>query len=187
MNATDLLANVRIASPCSGRWAEMTGDQRARFCGQCQKHVYNLSDMTAEAAANLIREKEGSLCVRFYRRSDGTMLTADCPVGAAAVMRRVKRLVVVGIGILVPAFAAPAWVGPPSPPSQPRNKLYQTWDKTLVAIKNWIKPPPPIPPLAPPVFGGRFTMGDVCLPSSNLTNSPPSPKLYSLPNSLPLR
>ena len=129
--------------------------------------------MTAEDAADLIREKEGKLCVRFYRRADGTMLTADCPIGAAAVVRRVKRLVAVGMGVLVPAFAAPAFVNPPSPPSHPRSKIYQTWDKTLVAIKNWIKPPSATPPPAP-TFGGGFLMGEVCLPVPPSTNSPPS-------------
>src|SRR5262245_10819613 len=89
MTSVELLANVRVASPCTARWADMTGDERARFCAQCQKHVYNLSEMTAEAASSLIREKEGKLCVRFYQRADGTVLTADCPVGTAAVVRRV--------------------------------------------------------------------------------------------------
>ena len=29
----------------------------------------------------IIKKKEGKLCVKFYQRSDGTMLTSDCPVG----------------------------------------------------------------------------------------------------------
>ena len=37
--------------------------------------------MTAEEAVQVIQEKEGHLCVRLYRRADGTMITADCPVG----------------------------------------------------------------------------------------------------------
>ncbi len=83
MKANDLLANVRIASPCQARWGHMVGDERARFCRACSKHVYNLTAMTAEAATALIREKEGQLCARFYQRADGTVLTADCSVGAA--------------------------------------------------------------------------------------------------------
>ena len=57
----------------------MTGDEHARFCGQCQKNVYNLSAMTREQIETLIREKEGKFCGRFYRRTDGRLLTADCP------------------------------------------------------------------------------------------------------------
>src|SRR5437867_12357765 len=77
-----LLGNVRIASPCSARWEDMEGDERSRFCRQCAKHVYNFSEMSAREAKDLIREREGHLCARFYQREDGTVLTADCPTGA---------------------------------------------------------------------------------------------------------
>jgi hypothetical protein len=75
------LENIRIASPCAADWDDMRGDERVRFCGRCEKNVYNLSSMTRADAEALVNEKEGRLCVRFYQRSDGTMLTADCPVG----------------------------------------------------------------------------------------------------------
>ena len=88
-----LLANVRIASPCNARWEDMDGDERSRFCRHCSKHVYNFSAMTAQAAATLIREREGNLCGRFYQRGDGTMLTADCPVGAERPVHWFKQLI----------------------------------------------------------------------------------------------
>ena len=93
MKLQDTLLNIRIATPCHARWDQMEGDARARFCGQCRKHVYNLSAMTTTAAAELVREKEGKLCVRFYQRADGTMLHGDdCPVGLAARQwRRIKN------------------------------------------------------------------------------------------------
>jgi hypothetical protein len=75
------LENIRIASPCAADWDDMRGDERVRFCGRCEKNVYNLSSMTRADAEALVNEKEGRLCVRFYQRGDGTMLTADCPVG----------------------------------------------------------------------------------------------------------
>lgn len=105
MKANDLLANVRIASPCHARWGHMVGDERARFCGECSKHVYNLSALTAEEAAALIREKEGQLCARFYQRPDGTVLTADCPVGAARGWGRLKSLFTAGATATIMAFA----------------------------------------------------------------------------------
>jgi len=76
-----MLANAKIASPCNADWDQMIGDEHVRFCKSCEKNVYNLSSMTAEAAEALIVEKEGNLCARFYTRSDGTVITADCPVG----------------------------------------------------------------------------------------------------------
>src|SRR5579862_5731482 len=35
-----LLERVSVAAPCPADWESMTGDERSRFCGQCQKHVY---------------------------------------------------------------------------------------------------------------------------------------------------
>jgi hypothetical protein len=102
-----LLDNVRIASPCSADWDDMSGDARVRFCGRCEKNVYNLSAMTRAAAEALISEKEGRLCVRFYQRADGTMLTADCPVGA----RRQRRLARAWAAISGAAASAALLVG----------------------------------------------------------------------------
>src|ERR1700733_12947719 len=93
-NALELLGSIQIASPCSAQWEEMTGDEQSRFCSHCDKHVFNLSALTAEAALQLIREKEGTLCGRFYRRADGALLTADCPVGIHHRVRRKCRLAI---------------------------------------------------------------------------------------------
>ncbi len=82
------LDTVSIASPCSADWNTMSGDHQKRFCQQCQLNVYNLSGMTREAAEELIAESEGRLCVRFFRRADGTLLTQDCPVRLKALHRR---------------------------------------------------------------------------------------------------
>jgi hypothetical protein len=82
-----------VASPCNARWNDMSGDERARFCGQCSKHVFNLSAMTRVQIETLVREKEGKFCGRFHRRADGTMLTADCP---SRLRRMRERLAQVG-------------------------------------------------------------------------------------------
>jgi hypothetical protein len=68
----------------------MFGSDRVRFCGQCSLNVYNLSAMTRDEAESLIARTEGRLCVRFYRRVDGSILTQDCPVGLAAVRARIS-------------------------------------------------------------------------------------------------
>jgi hypothetical protein len=87
------LENVQVASPCSESWDEMVGDERARLCLKCDKNVYDVSAMTRDEAEALIAQSEGQaegLCLRFYRRKDGTILTADCPVGRRR--RRVTRV-----------------------------------------------------------------------------------------------
>jgi hypothetical protein len=87
----DVLDRIKIASPCSAKWELMKGDDQVRFCGQCHKHVYNLSAMTRRDGETLLRETNGRICTRFYRRSDGTILTEDCPVGLKARAVRVRR------------------------------------------------------------------------------------------------
>ena len=84
------LNNLKVASPCSQDWDAMLGDNRRRYCGECKLNVYNLSGMTRAEAESLIQKSEGRLCVRFYRRADGSVITEDCPVGWARVKSRVR-------------------------------------------------------------------------------------------------
>ncbi|MGD0529928.1 MAG: hypothetical protein ABSE49_32635 [Polyangiaceae bacterium] len=100
-----LLDAVSIAAPCRASWDEMVGDDHVRFCGQCEKNVYNLSSLPREEAEALITAKEGKMCVRLFRRDDGTVLTSDCPVGVRKRRRRRAVLAVVG-GSLMAAGAA---------------------------------------------------------------------------------
>lgn len=86
----NLLQQIEIAAPCNASWDDMDGNEQMRFCNQCSLHVYNLSAMTAAAAEELILSREGKLCVRLYRRADGTVLTEDCPKGLEKLRRRMK-------------------------------------------------------------------------------------------------
>jgi hypothetical protein len=97
----DLLSEIRIASPCTASWDEMQGDDRVRFCQHCRLNVYNLSAVTRREAEALVKEKEGRLCVRLYRRRDGTALTADCPVG----LRALRRALLARAGFITTAYA----------------------------------------------------------------------------------
>ena len=84
------LDHVRVAAPCNADWEQMFGNERARFCGQCNLNVYNLSSMTRSEAENLIARNEGKLCVRFYRCQDGSIITENCPVGLRALKRKLS-------------------------------------------------------------------------------------------------
>jgi len=103
-HALPLLQNIRIAAPCKKDWNEMVGDEYVRFCGSCEKNVYNLSSLTREQAEALLQEKEGNMCVTYFQRADGTVMTTDCPVGVRK--RRVRNAlaaVVAGAGAAVAA------------------------------------------------------------------------------------
>jgi hypothetical protein len=96
-----VLDDVRVASPCHADWKGMIGDDRSRHCLECDRRVYDLSALTAEQALALIREKESDLCIRLYRRTDGRILTADCPVGLRAKLMHAGRRVGAGAWLLV--------------------------------------------------------------------------------------
>jgi len=85
------LDRIKIAAPCPITWEQMVGDERVRFCHHCQLNVYNLSSLNKAEAEALLASTEGRLCARLYRRSDGTVITKDCPVGLRALRRRVGR------------------------------------------------------------------------------------------------
>lgn len=70
----------------------MIGGDRVRFCGQCELNVYNLSAMSTLEAESLIARTEGRLCVRYYRRKDGSIITQDCPVGLRALKQHASRV-----------------------------------------------------------------------------------------------
>lgn len=87
------LRSIRIASPCPADWDKMVGDERVRHCSECNLNVYNLSEMTERQVQELIAGNQGQrLCLRLYRRADGTILTQDCPWSLRALKRRVSRV-----------------------------------------------------------------------------------------------
>jgi len=100
---TSPLRRLRIAAPCPADWDQMFsfGDKRVRFCSQCNLNVYNLSDMCRQEAEALITKSEGRLCVRFYRKADGSILTQNCPVGLKAIKRRVAWMAQVVLGMVL--------------------------------------------------------------------------------------
>jgi hypothetical protein len=102
LNIVDL-DQIRVAAPCTMEWSAMTGGDRVRHCAACQKNVFNLSGMKRAEALDLLRATEGKVCARFYRRKDGTILTADCPVGVALLARKARRAV---LGATISALGA---------------------------------------------------------------------------------
>jgi hypothetical protein len=102
---TNPLAHVKVAAPCTADWEKMAGDERMRYCDRCSLHVYNLSGMTRREAEGLVTSAEGRLCVRFYRRADGTILTRNCPVGLSALKRRAAHVATATLTAVLGFFA----------------------------------------------------------------------------------
>lgn len=169
----EILDSIQIAAPCPADWGQMAGDERARFCGQCQKHVYNLSAMSALDAVSLIREKEGHLCGRLFRRADGTVITSDCPVGLRAIARRTRRVVAACLAAVVALLVLRSAMARGS--NRPRNAAFAEVSQWVDDVLVWMGlrtppidvvgviciPDPPfsdaLPEVAPP---GNSEVGD---------------------------
>lgn len=111
-----LLPPLALASPCEEPWDAMRGDDKKRFCERCSLHVHNLTAMSSGEVSALLEGTQGRLCVRFFRRADGTVLTQDCPVGLRrARRRRLRSAAVLGLGgaaLAATVYAALAYLRP---------------------------------------------------------------------------
>ena len=177
----DFLNQLRIASPCPADWAAMAGDDRSRFCATCEKHVYDFSRMTAAEGLALIREKEGQVCARLWRRPDGTVITADCPVGVmtARARRKTKTRLPLAAAMLIAAAMTEAACAPkakpqPVPPSpvpapRPTETMTTTFDYSgvvpgaKVTIHDWTAP-------FATMSVGNLISGDTCMTGLDMTS-----------------
>ena len=165
MDPLAVLNDIRIATPCPASWDEMEGGDRARFCLACQTRVYDLSTLTAAEAVSLIERNEGSLCVRLYRRADGTVLTADCPVGlrarAAAKLRRVGAgATALAAFLLTGAFLKAR----PEPTAFSTSGSVSHGGAPATSLSEWFMGIFRLRTPAPPTTGVMVLTGKVCLP-----------------------
>ncbi|MGB7161020.1 MAG: hypothetical protein WBD40_23365 [Tepidisphaeraceae bacterium] len=65
------LQQVRVAEPCPVAWDSMQGDDKARFCSHCNRHVHNLSAMPQDEAQRLVCESAGRLCIAYVPNERG--------------------------------------------------------------------------------------------------------------------
>ncbi len=75
------LDSLILTYPCPINWDTMDGNERERLCKQCDKKVYNISDMSRKEAEEILRTKSDGTrnCIKFYQRADGTITTDECP------------------------------------------------------------------------------------------------------------
>lgn len=61
--------------------------------------------MTAPEARHLIETREGRVCIRLVRRTDGTVLTKDCPVGIRKYRARAARYAGAALATILGVFS----------------------------------------------------------------------------------
>lgn len=119
MNRSDL----PIASPCGADWDAMIADGPKRFCGDCKKHVHDLSRLTEIDARRLLASPatEG-LCVRYLYDEAGRVRfapeeAAEPALVAPSRLARMKRYVVAATALALP-MSLTACMGAYQPPPQ---------------------------------------------------------------------
>lgn len=154
---TIALHRIEIPSPCTASWDLMQGDDRVRHCGSCNKNVFNLSAMPEdEAAALLAGNTDGHLCVRFYRRSDGTVLTSDCGARPQSARRQAWTRVAGATALALSAAACSAGNKPPATVKPVPVKIVAEQTPSMGAVApeasvtmgEPVMPTPPVEPVA---------------------------------------
>ena len=114
----------------------------------------------------LILQKAGELCARYYQRTDGTILLADCTVGVA--QKRKRRVIAAGAAMLLAGGGAAAWWAKHSQPRATMGSVgfddSENVRMTLQAEALEVAPPPPAPePQVLPSEEIHATMGAVSI------------------------
>lgn len=105
------LDDVAIGAPCNVDWKDMTGSNTVRTCSSCKLHVYNIAEMTRFEAEELLTSKAGGqVCLKLFRRNDGTLLTKDCSLVRRMIDRsrqkiRIFAAAIFGFFNVAPVFA----------------------------------------------------------------------------------
>ncbi len=95
-----VLDNLYLAAPCSVPWESMIGDNSKRSCTGCSKNVYNISDMTRTEAEAFLLANGTTECMKFYRRTDGTIMTDNCPRALRKLRDQCKFAAKIAVGLV---------------------------------------------------------------------------------------
>ena len=99
----EFVNSIKIAAPCGVSWDSMEGDERSRFCGECKLNVHNVSSMSDAEVKDLFRNANRGVCVRLFRRFDGTVITDNCPVGLRRIRDKIKLRIACLVAVLLSA------------------------------------------------------------------------------------
>ncbi len=146
-----MLDQIKIAAPCPASWSSMEGDDKVRYCGLCKLNVYNISDMSRSEAEAFIARSEGRTCIRMFQRVDGKVLTRNCPVGVAALYRKVARAAILTVVFVLSGFGVAM--------ASLRGKSSDTGAPVTEQIRDWPVVGPLIDKISP-----RPMMGEIAVP-----------------------
>lgn len=163
---TDSPLRLKVASPCTADWNAMEGDDRCRFCNLCQKNVYNLEGLSETEIRELTGSQDSPICARFFQRADGTVLTANCPVGAANSRRRIRKRItaLAFVGVIAAGVANFA-----------RASSSDTKSGSPLLVSQWINELKQYLGVGVTTVAPEEIMGEICIPEPPTAPVPKPP------------
>jgi hypothetical protein len=120
-------AEIRIETACGMDWQGMRGQGAKRFCGECQKHVHDLSEMSAvEARALLTGPSTEELCVRYLYDENGEIFFAGAKLLPTSALVKAKRFAAAALVAALPLSLTACMGSAQRPPAPPAQELTQT-------------------------------------------------------------
>lgn len=108
------LDQLKVVTPCSSNWEQMTGNHKKRFCSECDKHVFDFSQMTRQQIEAVTAVNHGNLCARITRREDGSLVMLNAPLPVYSSRRlnspMLSAAVATVLSLGVPATAQPVTI-----------------------------------------------------------------------------
>jgi len=96
----------KLSYVCPIPWADLRGDERARFCEKCGHTITNLSELSEEArVAFLAKSGDERRCVTYYQRLSGEFVTPETPLTPEE-RSRIKQLGIAALAAGALALAA---------------------------------------------------------------------------------
>ena len=99
----------------------MSGDAKRRFCGHCQLHVHNLSEMSPGERAQFVQAPGPRACITYEIRPDGTMITASRWSWLLRPMRALAALIAAMLPFAFSSCTTRRTAGVPVPPDGPSH------------------------------------------------------------------
>ena len=127
----------------------MSGDDRRRFCAQCQHHVHNLSALTERQIQKLLATEQ-RVCGRLTRDTFGRLITQPERGLRTWLQRKTSTFKLALSSALAALTAAPAQSAEPPPKSAPAQAAPEKSPAQPSPAKEHPKKEPPLSPKVEP-------------------------------------
>jgi hypothetical protein len=137
----------KLSYACPVSWAELEGDEKAKFCGKCRRTITNLSELTEEARdAFSAKPQRAECCITYYRRPSGEFVTPENPLTDEE-RSRIKQLGVAALSagalLLAAGCMAPsASSAEKTKPAAPASLTAEDSTTVLQPLGIMVAPPP---------------------------------------------